>query len=66
MTILQTLTAIREMGLSARHKDGEYRITIKGNYSPRIKESIAYYTNDSEDAIGTAKCIAKENGIELK
>ena len=65
MTITQALQTIRQMGLSARYRDNEFRVTIKG-FTPKIQEAIAYYTNDAQDAIDTAKCIAKENNIVVK
>ena len=65
MTIKQTLDTIRAMGLSARYNSEykEYRITVKG-LKPAMSEACAYYTNDSNDAIGTAQCMLKEHGIK--
>lgn len=64
-TVKATLAAIRALGLSATHTDGEYRV------APRVdvcagatlaarrdrQENAAYYTNDGEDAVGTAKAM---------
>ena len=56
MTIHQTLTTIKQMGLSARYNSEykEYRVTVKTTDHKRA-EDIAYYTSDSQDAIDTAK-----------
>ncbi len=61
MTQNQTLAAIRALGLSARVEDGEFRIAHRGLDADRT-EATACYTDDREDAIGTAKAmIAQEN-----
>lgn len=49
MTRADYLVTIRNMGLSAKRVEGEYRI----NYIDG-KEATAYYTDNAEDAIGTA------------
>jgi hypothetical protein len=41
-------------GLSVSKREGEFRVNFKGG-----SEATAYYTNDPQDAIGTAKAIAR-------
>lgn len=48
MTKTETIKVIKQLGLAASCKDGEYRITTGG-------EEAAYYTDDADDAIATAK-----------
>lgn len=66
MTIHETCQTIRRLGLNATHGDGEYRVTYLIAYlatkatGSRIElialaERLAYYTNDADDAIATAK-----------
>lgn len=62
MTVNNALVAIRSLGLSATHAHKEYRITLKGISRERA-EAIAYYTNDTADAIATAAHIARHNAI---
>lgn len=45
---------VSEMGFSLRNRDGEYRLAPKGLSSERAEE-MAYYTNDLEDVILTAR-----------
>ena len=47
--------AIRDMGLSIRIDNGEYRIADRGRQAET--ESGAYYTNDRDDALATARCM---------
>lgn len=50
-----TAKAIRALGFRvSRDSDGEIRVGFKGN------ESAAYYTNDLEDALGTARAMKTE------
>jgi len=48
------IKTIRELGFTVGVKDGEWRITPKG-----APESAAYYTDDLDDALGTARLMAK-------
>ena len=48
---------IRAMGLAVGKRDGEYRIT-RTTGTPAEREAAAYYTNDKQDALITARCIA--------
>lgn len=52
----QALTAIRRLGASVRYFSEwrEYRVNIPGG-----NEATAYYTDDLDDAIGTAKQMMK-------
>ena len=57
-SIKATLAAIKATGATARCVDGEYRVNTPGG-----KEATASYTNDAEDAIGTARAMmARHNG----
>ena len=52
MTKLQTLQAIRALGMTARWSSEfqEFRINFRGGM-----EATAHYTNDADDAIGSAQ-----------
>jgi len=50
MTQKQTIATIRALGLVCRVRDGEYRVNYRDG-----QESTAYYTNDSDDALATAR-----------
>lgn len=56
MNVKTTLAAIRNVGMSASHRDGEYRISYPAHEMPSMtrREETACYTNDAQDAIGTA------------
>lgn len=61
MTIKEALGRIRDMAMTARYRDGEFRVNyING------KEVTAYYTNSPEDAIATASHMrdTQQNGKE--
>lgn len=45
--------AIRAMGLSVRVDAGEYRVNYRNG-----TEASAYYTDDAEDAVATARSMA--------
>lgn len=53
MTKKELKAAIKDLGMTVRERDGEIRINLKGN-----PESEAYYTNERQDALDTAKLIA--------
>lgn len=63
MTIKQTLTAIRATGATARwiSETREYRVTLP-NLPRDRQEAVAYYTDDSADAVATAVCMTAERG----
>ena len=44
------IAAIRATGSSAKYHDGEWRVNVPGG-----SEATAYYTNDADDAINTAR-----------
>lgn len=55
ITQSEVLSTIRAMGLDVkRTPEGEYRINLKGG-----KEKSAAYTEDPQDAIGTARAMAE-------
>lgn len=56
MTIKQTLAQLRAIGCKAKWMPDwqEYRVTIP-SATPEIEESLAYYTDDAEDALATGK-----------
>jgi hypothetical protein len=60
MTITKTLTTIRTLGLTATHRDGEFRINYRGG-----DEKSAYYTTDSDDALDTAVAMNKRRAAEI-
>ena len=51
--------AVRALGLTIRTREGEYRTPMPGLPRERA-EAIAAYTDDRDDAWGTAKMMAKE------
>lgn len=57
----QAVSTIRAMGMSVKVVDGEYRV----NY-PAGAESTAYYTPYPDDAIGTAKVMARSKTMRKK
>lgn len=50
LTVKAVMAMCRAIGCAARFTDGEWRINIKG-----APEARAYYTNDHEDALSTAR-----------
>lgn len=56
MTVNETIIAIRAIGdgktMNARECGGEWRVSPVGG-----SEAGAYYTNDADDALATAKLI---------
>lgn len=68
MNVKETLAAIKALpGMTASRNDGEWRVTItrdhlsarypekKAAWRDKKQEAMAYYTNDAEDALGTAR-----------
>lgn len=49
------MAAIRELGMTVSVRDGEIRVNHKG-YS----EATAYYTDDRQDAVDTARAMKAE------
>lgn len=68
MTRQQTIDTIKALGLRCSFRDGEFRIAPNLGPLPmgrgaqalqcEREEAGAYYTNDKEDALGTAKLMA--------
>lgn len=57
MTQRETLNAIRACGMAARYSAewGEYRVTFPpSEMTAERREAVAYYTPDSDDALGAA------------
>lgn len=54
MTAKEMRERIRATGCSVRVTDGEIRVNLRGG-----SEATAYYTNDREDACGTAADMAR-------
>jgi hypothetical protein len=50
----KTFAAIRAMGLTIKHRKGEYRVAL-ANVSKGKEESSAYYTTDLEEALQIAR-----------
>jgi hypothetical protein len=59
MTQAKTIAAIKALGLHARCLDGEYRVALKDDKGYSI-EASAYYTDDEDDAVGTANAMILE------
>jgi hypothetical protein len=55
MNVKQTKQAIKALGMTAVHVEGEWRI----NY-PNGSEATAYYTDDNADALATATDMARK------
>jgi hypothetical protein len=60
MNSSETMKAIKALGLTVARTDGEWRI----NYTKlpgmtHDREATAYYTEDNDDALGTAKAMAE-------
>lgn len=53
------ISAIHALGLTARKRDGEWRVSFRDG-SPAFREATAYYTADDQDAIETARLMAAE------
>jgi hypothetical protein len=53
-SVARTKRAIRNLGLSVRRVDGEWRVALPGN----DQEASAYYTTDNADAYHTAHRMA--------
>jgi hypothetical protein len=53
---------LQMIGMTITQKNGEYRV----NYAVGGTEATAYYTNDIQDAIGTAKHMAKQSNPVYK
>ena len=62
MTFEHARNEIRNLGLNISRKNSadEYRITKHDAKRPEWSEAIAYYTDDLDDAISTAKAMARE------
>jgi hypothetical protein len=51
-TVAETLAAIRATGATARRREGEWRVNL-----PDGSEATAYYTDDADDAVQTARAM---------
>ena len=63
LTIASTRAAIRATGCTVqRRAGGEWRILPPGAWAlhSEDREAVAYYTDDAEDAINTAKALAAQ------
>jgi hypothetical protein len=49
-TVRETVAAIRATGATVSCRGGEWRVNV-----PDGTEATAYYTDDAEDALGTAR-----------
>ncbi len=54
MILFTAKAIVRELGFSLTRKDGEYRLAPSTG-TPAQKEARAYYTDDLDDAVGTAR-----------
>lgn len=61
MTIQQTIQAIRAMGLSCNWNAEyqEFRVNYAKRFDSRWTKDSAYFTNDKDDAIATAKVMSQ-------
>lgn len=57
MTNLEVFKTIRAMGLAVAYRDGEWQIDYRREDARRSAES-RYFTDDKQDAIGTARCMS--------
>jgi hypothetical protein len=55
-SVKRTARAIRALGLSVRHVEGEWRVSLPG----KGQETSAYYTQDNADAYHTAHRMAAD------
>lgn len=54
MSLQNAKAAARTLGFTLSKRDGEYRLAPV-NGTPDQKEAQAHYTNDLDDALGTAR-----------
>jgi hypothetical protein len=59
MTDRELFTQVRALKLCIRKRDGEYRIAAPHG-SDEWREATAYYTCDRDDALQTARFMARE------
>ena len=59
MTLEQAKTEAMDYGMTLVHRGGEYRVNFRGG-----TEATAYYTNDRDDAVATAKAMRRRAGAE--
>jgi hypothetical protein len=50
LTIATVRAEVKKLGFNLRHTDGEFRLN-----TPRGPEETAYFTNDRDDVLGTAR-----------
>jgi hypothetical protein len=61
LSVQAVLHLIRILGLSAGYVQGEYRVNFKG---PIDHADTCYYTTDGEDALDTARIMARTIGTD--
>jgi hypothetical protein len=54
MNLRQTKALVATLGFTLSKRDGEYRLAPRG-LPPDQTEAPAYYTNDLDDALATAR-----------
>jgi hypothetical protein len=52
MTVVETMKAIRALGLTVRRSDGEWNINYRGG-----RPATAYFTTDNDDALAIARAM---------
>lgn len=63
-TLAEARVAVRALGFTLSSRDGEYRLAPLSG-TPMQKEDRAHYTNDIDDAIGTAQQEARRRNVAL-
>lgn len=58
MTIKQATFELRQVGVTLRKQDGEYRVNVRG-----ASELHAYYTDDLNDAVATGKTFTLRTNV---
>jgi len=57
MTDKQTFDAIRKLGMAVQKNDGEWQVDYRRDDNRKTPDSC-YFTDDKDDALGTAKAMA--------
>jgi hypothetical protein len=63
-TLADARAAVRALGFTLSRRDGEYRLAPQAG-RPSVKEAQAHYTDDIDDAIGTAQQEARRRNVAL-
>ena len=61
MTLTEARDIVRGLGLTFRHDYPQYRVAFKGPDN----EASAYYADDLQDAVNTARAMAKRRDEAL-